>query len=894
MLLTARTGVLRKGRCSFCGRKLIATPDFKGKGKAMDQDNSPELYPLSRSFKSAIFPFGTASSHIKIISSSSRRYPSLSSLRHSSSLTTSPEPDPQPASSHSLSIGPRDSFPEFKTKERALDFANLIASDLDRTDPDHPIDPEAEQLRLGLTRETFDENLFLLSQLRQRKARWIGMRKLRKLASYMRWKLQPTQVRMMFRAGLEWWSIEPRSLRKSSRDQGSDRATLKSLILFRDLAEAVQALPQWSNGEAKEDEDLLQWFELIMAARAKEEWKDRSDGDTFLDNGSALNALTGEDSDPSLYTPDSRLLVDLFANDRPRAVTFLHSMLDNHRLPSKAFVKRQVLTSEPDEEDMYDIGRRTLDSVCRPSSAEVVLSGSPGVSPFDQLLEERLRRIDRRTYIENLPLKAFLEWLAVGAPRPSSSKPGFFQSYSNSEPRREEWLHVALRLWEASDDFSLTGIQTLEFLIKEVIKSLQENYAPPSTSENEISKVTPPVLELAIRLALERLPVASISNISHQILHAVCITSPSLPLAHKFYMGIRSRADPSSARPFLWHASNFDAWRFILTANRNRMPSTQVIPYQVYLDWTSSGLVVPESCWRLVWRAVGLTANLDYVRRTVIDYERAGFVFRPSDASIIIKASCITKRIAPVLQILALFREKFPGARGRSGRWTDAVPTASFNAVLALLAEEANHDRRKDSLAVFSMLVQDGQIPSVDTWNAILASHVFRRHLLEMGDALAGQKVYDAILEQKDIEPNGITFSLLIHGFVRVAREGNWSSKVSALNKAFKVYEVAVEKNLAVRGQQVAALVRTLAKAQKWEEAKSVGEKWWRVLVTTGRKETEDEDRLVRQAAREAEEREKASAVVTQSQSQLLQEEEKVDIDETTFSPDDPVDESLA
>ncbi|KAL8286506.1 hypothetical protein RQP46_004523 [Phenoliferia psychrophenolica] len=599
---------------------------------------------------------------------------------------------------------------------------------------------------------------------------------------------------------------------------------------LRELWAEVVELPRAPGDESKRDGVLLERYRLGRIRRNDE----RVEDDELRDRAREIVELAFADSGgaPSL-SPDSRLLTTLFASDRRAALAHLHKMLDADRVPSAAFMRRQALgDEEKDEENMYARARERLDAACRdgPTSA--------ASSQLDALLEERLRRVDHLALVRRYPARAFLEMLAE---EPSRPRP--------DDPTREEYLLVALRLWEAlaPHSYSPETYRVLENLIRTLV-----NHPPPPQPN-----FPTPALVKAVALASKHLPAPRLVFLSSRLLAALTVTYPSLPLARSFYSTLRSRAPFDAPVPFVWHSSLRESWTYLLRTSLHSSAPDPALGLRLYFDWSASGLLPPRFSWPLMWRTLGTLASVEDTERTVQDFERAGKIVPASVATTVLRHACASGRLLTTRRLLDFFRERFPGARGVPVK--EHVPLEAFNLVLEHLAE-SKHDRRLDVLAVFRDLVQDGITPDIRTWNAVLASHVFRRQPLIRADLTAAAKVYEHVLLQRHLAPDATTFSLLMHGGLCFA---NQDPQVNfGLRTALEAFAQANERHLLVGGRQIAMLMRALARQQKWEEAKAAGEAWWTLSWRRDEsgKEVQAEEEEVKAAGRDVVKLEAAAA----------------------------------
>lgn len=644
---------------------------------------------------------------------------------------------------------------------------------------------------------------------------WNGLVRLRELATERGWTLSDGQTRDMLQLGLAWDD-------KRDASVASDKET-RRLEHLRQLWEVVIDLPKATGEDLERDGAMLERYRLARVRRDDELVED----DELRDRASRVVELAFADTGGTTsLSPDSRILTSLFATDRPAALAHLHAMLDADRVPSAAFMMRAALGDEAKAEDaMYARARRRLDAACR---------GGPTAaanSELEALLAERLERIDHLARIKQFPAREFLRVLADGPPQTHAG-----------EPSHEDYLFAALRLWEAlaPQSYSPATYDVLEYLIRALLDRPPRKQASPTPS---------PALVKAVELASTHLPTPRLVFMSNRVLTALTATYPSLRLSRAFYSTLRTRAPFDAPTPFIWSVGLRAAWTYLVRTSMLSAQPDPALGLRLYLDWTASGLLPPQYSWELMWRTLGAVASVEDTTRMVQDFERAGKIVPARVATTVLRWAVSADRLVSVLRLLDFFREQFPGARVWPIR--EPVPLEAFNLVLQYLAE-SRHDRRRDSITVFRHLVHDGLTPDVRTWNALLASHVFRQLPIIRADLTAATKVYEHILQQPSLEPDATTYSLLMHAGLRLANEDSQSN--TGLETAVEALAQAQKREVLVRGQQLATLMHALARQRRWEDAKAAGEAWWALSLkqdaTRAGTEAErrDEDDLVRQA----------------------------------------------
>lgn len=647
----------------------------------------------------------------------------------------------------------------------------------------------------------------------------------------------------MFEVGVRWDEVRDPTREGTRFDTSPERERYRGQFM-KELSDEFIVLPR---AEADKERDVLTLERYLRTTRRHDKWKLDSAQRSEPDVVQQLSHVK------PLVSPDARVLVDLFSRDRAAALAHLHTMLDEGRTPSLAFMEQQALS---DEVDMYEKARKDLDSACRGGLR------SMGSAVIDGLLVERLARLDLEDWTRAHPAAAFLKWLPAG---PSAVRKG--------DPAKAEWVLLAFRLWQVFEDDVAPpdSPMALEAIISEaLVVEAARKYSPRDPPS--------PLLAKTVEAATTYLPADRLVFLSHRLLRATSLGPQFVPLARHLYISLRTRAPLNSPTPFQWHASLLAPFTFLLRTSITPplltppVPQLSSLPFQLYLDWTSSGLTVPANAWPLIWRGVGHdVSSIEVIRRVVDDYERSGQVLSPNVATTVLSAACTTHRVVLVLRLLSYFRTKFPGRSAptppsladliRPHHDPPAVPLKAYNNVLRLLAS-ATHDRRLDSLGVFRLLVADGLVPDMGTWNALLAGHVFRPGPMTLADLRAAEKVDELVRERRD----ALTDSLLVHGYTRFAKDSNREAgQKGAFEKAVGVVERAGTEGRIVRGKQVAGLVRALGRRGRWEEAKRVGEVWWKAVEGHAKeeeweREMEEGMQAVRDAGREVQQWEIAEA----------------------------------
>ncbi|GAA6027935.1 hypothetical protein JCM8097_001789 [Rhodosporidiobolus ruineniae] len=476
-----------------------------------------------------------------------------------------------------------------------------------------------------------------------------------------------------------------------------------------------------------------------------------------------------------------------------------------------------------------------------------------------------------------------------------------------------------------------------------------------------------PMLVTAVRLAVHYLPQGPLTHHAQRLLHACTVTSHAPSLAFALFEVVTAppssafptshAAASSSARlpaPFTWTATLLPAFTSLfLSASSAQHPT---LPLRLYLSWTASGLSFPVGLWNHLWAAAGRRHDVDELKRLVRDWEETGRGPPSSRIMAIVLEAAVAPshavgaaenspalpdwsrhavadstptapaitRVLPALSILAYFRSRYalPTAPPPPLLLTTQpyllVPLRGYIAVLSALSRSFT-DRRPAFRRVWQQLLLDGHVPTTEAYNAALAAHVWRPGAkFTIRDLDAAGVVYNALIAAgkeagagaagAHVQPDRQTYSLLIHGFLRIAgRKRAWTTlkrRRILTEAAVRTFEAAIARGVAPRGQQVAALVRLLAGVERWEDAKRCQEEWWRVLVDMeqgwgeGVKDGSTaggmwEDREV---AREVREMKRVRREVEQAERQWIageREDEVEGVEETAAEEPDPVEENV-
>ncbi|GAA5900242.1 hypothetical protein JCM6882_002285 [Rhodosporidiobolus microsporus] len=357
---------------------------------------------------------------------------------------------------------------------------------------------------------------------------------------------------------------------------------------------------------------------------------------------------------------------------------------------------------------------------------------------------------------------------------------------------------------------------------------------------------------------------------------------------------------------------------------------------RLYLSWTACGLSFPVGLWTLLWRAAGRRGHVEEVMRLVRDWEETGrgpvggriarlvveaaaeapprrrpagaspprpegsFVppepSFPSSTLSVVDDPTTPSHVLPALRLLHFFRSRYapsptsppaPHLLHPSGQQAYLlVPLAAYASVLRLLAR-SHADRRPAFRQVWKQLLLDGHRPSSACFNAAIAVNVWRPDPgFGVKDVDAAGVVFNAMVaesqrrrtgkggeEVEEVKPDRDTYSLLVHGLLRVAAAGadvagggggarrttTRRRRRIVLEAALRTFDAAHAPSSpsllslssspppsssptgaggsngapgpGVRGHQTALLVRLLAGEGRFEDAKRCQEGWWRGFV---------------------------------------------------------------
>ncbi|GAA6000241.1 uncharacterized protein JCM10292_004050 [Rhodotorula paludigena] len=625
-------------------------------------------------------------------------------------------------------------------------------------------------------------------------------------------------------------------------------------------------------------------------------------------------------------------LVPLFALDAPSALSHLgafarhgrrpsheeiRAIVRAHHAPRDAALRRHAAAALPDsarpadsadedDEAAYAHARAVLDDACAASSWGLTARhGSEAGAErgtedqLEALLRERLARVEREEALEREPVHYFVRWVGLKRFRAEGDEEGVRV--------RRDAVEAALRLWEATQvgrGRSEGEIPAQQSAHGRVGKLLQELVVEACALEEVASGAasdktrTSSCMQTAVELAIRYMRHSALVRRAPALLQAVTVSSHGPQLALDLFDAVSNPSIPLTASEpaqthahFAWTHTLFPT--FISLFNSAAAVTDPSFALRLYYSWTASGLVFPVGLWNGLWRAVGRRGELEEVKRIVHDWEETGrgpVADRIVRMILVAASSMPSPRIPALLEILAFFRSRYAPAGPEASPSPDfvlsypylLVPLSAYNAVLGALARSSTtinpHDPRPEMRNIWAQLENDGHSPTVESFNALLSAHVLRPPgTFTAKDLDRAGLVYNQLVaarraasteDARDLEPNRDTFSLLMHGFLRIVSpragppalvdsdsaaetEMDGESASDAPEKPFYLPRISRRKRLVAlegalrtfsaalargphalpRGQQVAKLVRELAREGRFEEAKRAQEGWWSGLV---------------------------------------------------------------
>ncbi|BGP23624.1 hypothetical protein Rt10032_c02g0643 [Rhodotorula toruloides] len=786
-------------------------------------------------------------------------------------LIASYVPEPSPPSAHPPVSLERDAFDSLfaQTAELEADAANPILKRL----RDFAIKRQRWELSFGQARAVAQARLSQEErEARTREAKH-GPDKTRRKASPKsrdRAGLMRQRQRYLDQCFDEYWTL------------------LSARLPVRD-----DALTPDQRASHADDADLLARYSHRLARRLPLSTESEDTilrSHTFSLRALALSKpLRHPDTNPAF----SELLPFLFRLDAFAALAQLRAMCDKGHLPrirdlkdilSDHFVVGGGSQSAPlrgaaAEEAAYARARKLLDRAC--SADTVRLFGRKGDDPLEalaKLQEERLKTVERTMAIEKAPLPYFVRWLGLQRGRATDGKEAF------PVAERQEGLEVALRLWETSqvkgkDEWDLPALTYADSPAAKLLSSLVveacrlENESAKASGWTRQSGRKPRMPSKCLVTAADLARRCMIHHVlvkhSGRLLRALTVSSTAPLVALSLFdrlsvpPELSSTIPPSDANqhpPFAWSPGlreTFVALFFSSAAARD--PS---LPIRLYLSWTASGLSFPVSLWNELWRALGRRGSIDELKRVVHDWEETGrgkiegrimqLVLEAAAGDEAHASSVEQWQVLSPLRLLTYFRSRYaPSPQSRPPQKLIQlqpyllIPVAGYNAVLRSLSRSFC-DRRDDMQSVWRQMIQDGHTPDARSYNTLIAAHVWRPGYFRTQDLDAAGVAYNELVvawrnsgKGKDrqsaarLEPDRETFSLIVHGFLRVAESPRYGRdrRSLTLEAALRTFSAACERGQGVRGHQTAKLVRLLATEGRFEDAKMVQEKWWRDLV---------------------------------------------------------------
>ncbi|BGP06911.1 hypothetical protein JCM10049v2_002741 [Rhodotorula toruloides] len=633
-----------------------------------------------------------------------------------------------------------------------------------------------------------------------------------------------------------------------------------------------------------DDADLLAQYSHRLARRIPQSLD--SEPTIRRSHTFALRALSL--STPLLH-PDtnaafSELLPFLFRLDPSAALAQLRAMADKGHLPRMRDLKDILsdhfagegpqsapLRGAAAEEAAYARARELLDQAC--AADKMPFFGRKGNGPHEalaKLQEERLKTVERSTAIEKAPLPYFVRWLGIERGRAVEGKEAL------PVEERQAGLDVALRLWETSqikgkDEWDLPALtnadsppaKLLSSLVVEACRLEVEAARASGWTRQDRRKPRMPSHCLVTAADIARRCMIHHVLVKHsgRLLRALTVSSTAPLIALSLFDRLSvppelsstiPPADSNQHPPFAWSPDLRDTFvALFFSSAAARDPS---IPIRLYLSWTASGLYFPVSLWNELWRALGRRGSISELKRVIHDWEETGRgKIEGRIMQLVLEAAAADERqISSPLRLLDYFRSRYaPSPRSRpSPKLVQLqpyllIPVAGYNAVLRSLSRSFR-DRRDDMQSVWRQMIQDGHTPDARSYNALIAAHVWRPGFFRTQDLDAAGVAYNELVvawreagkgqdrqSAARLEPDRETFSLLVHGFLRVADSPRFGRdrRTLTLEAALRTFSAACERGQGVRGHQTAKLVRLLASEERFEDAKMVQEKWWRGLV---------------------------------------------------------------
>ncbi|GAA5932477.1 uncharacterized protein JCM15063_001237 [Sporobolomyces koalae] len=520
----------------------------------------------------------------------------------------------------------------------------------------------------------------------------------------------------------------------------------------------------------------------------------------------------------------------------------LLARFDNQQIQTTAHV---VDRAEPDE---YTHARRVLDQVCTATSRDGL--------QLDDLLRLRLERVDRLEELQKDPRGAFLKWLGGGKRAHDCAS-----------------LETALRLWEAGaragdDAESVLKKQSyrkvLEIL---VLKACRTGAVRTTTRDGKDLPGSSPLIDYAVNLALAHFPLQVLIHHSHTLLSALTVDSHSPDLAATLFDRVNSPAPDFPFARFQWSAALLTTFTRLFFSY-TRFGPDRALPLRLYLSWTASGLTFPMGLWDPLWRHLGRSGVIEDLERVLQDWEETG---RGDANSRIVKqvlqGAISTGNVPQSLKVYEFLRSRYHSPQfdsrptyKRTHLDPLVVPIDSYNALMDLVAHSRT-DLRKTLSELYSHLVTDGHAPTIETYNAFLVANLMRSRF-NLEDIDSAGVVYNKVV-RSGLDPDRDTFGLLMHGFNRMAQSFRDPKGIEKTANMTDRRQVGIEASLRTfrastngsersadnhehrfspgqdrtaiktlaRGRFVGDLMKLLAEEHRFEDAKQVGEEWWRIMI---------------------------------------------------------------
>lgn len=616
--------------------------------------------------------------------------------------------------------------------------------------------------------------------------------------------LYDVQKRALFEFGVRWEEIRRVRLGRPEGDCGwvtSSRGEVERRMLLDEIwREYIKLDPPETDAEAQREAETLERFALAVLLREA--------GGPFIEAYRKSVLAVKPNYTPTTSALASTFFYILLKWDPSLALEHFHIMLDGRRLPTRAIILRLVQENETDTVDLYAVARQILDG--KPASG-----GDSSLQSLESLYTRRIERLERMESINNDPTIAFIQWLGLDKAR------NVKQDSPTPSPHEREWLLAALRMWETVYGEEEHRRLVVHNLLYKLVSRVCEVEGVASGLSTPIS--SSPSLEKSVSLALQYLPSDKLVSLSRRLLHATCISLPSPLLAQTLYLGLRRQAPMESLAPFKWSGGTLPELLYLLDFGASRDPAFAL---RLYYDWTADGFeVLSIRAFRAVYKALGTLGDVRATARIIRDVKESGRRVHMRLYRDVIASACATGRIVRAIKLFNFFQASSDPS---------AIPVAAYNDMFRLLAL-ARSDRRREIARIFALMQKNSREPDIETWNHLISAHVFRPKI-GTADVESAGEVYTQLLKTRCV-PNAMTFSLLVHGFVRCAEWAPGPTRRSLLDSAITTFQKSIELKQRITGQHAAGLVRALGVAKRWEDGKSAAERWW---ASVAREEVEN------------------------------------------------------